>query len=242
MDYLVITLIMLLGAFLQGLTGFGSGLIAVPLLAIYLPLTTITPTLSIINLLMATYLSWMLRRHVLWSQWKWLLCMGVLGTLLGNFLLAQVNLVGLQVGMALLVMAVALCFWFGVQWYFPNTPRLQLMTGVLAGFSNGALTLGGPPVVLFLTSQRMSRNSFRATLAAFFWVLALTNVLSFTAQQRYNIEHVPLLLALVTGTLLGTWLGHRLSHHLSEQLFRRITLGLVFAAGLMALYSTWQAT
>src|SRR5690554_5123097 len=98
MDYLVITLIMLLGAFLQGLTGFGSGLIAVPLLAIYLPLTTITPTLSIINLLMATYLSWMLRRHVLWSQWKWLLCMGVLGTLLGNFLLAQVNLVGLQVG------------------------------------------------------------------------------------------------------------------------------------------------
>lgn len=242
MEYLVIALIMFLGAFLQGLTGFGSGLIAVPLLVLYLPLTTITPTLSIVNLLMATYLSWVLRRHIHLTQWRWLLVTGVLGTLVGNLLLAHVNLVGLQVGMALLVMSVAICFWFGVQWQLANTPRLQGMTGLLAGFSNGALTLGGPPVVLFLTSHRLARDSFRATLAVFFWVLALTNVISFSVQQRYEVSQFPILFALLAGMGIGTALGHRVSRYLSESLFRRITLVLVFSAGVMALFSAWQSS
>ncbi len=240
MEYLLITLIMFLGAFLQGITGFGSGLIAVPLLAIFLPLTLITPLLSVINLVLALYLSWMLRHAIQLRQWLPLLFTGVLGTLVGNFLLVWLNVDLLQLIMALLVITVGLIFWFGLQLKSTGTPWQQGFTGTIAGFCNGALTLSGPPVVLFLTSYGLARVSFRATLAVFFFTIAVTNVLSFSLQGSYELAHIPMLLAMAAGALIGGWIGHRISDYLSEQLFRKVSLLLVIAAGIIACWSALQ--
>lgn len=236
MEYLIIIGVMFLGACLQGITGFGSGLIAVPLLTLILPLTVITPTLSIVNFAMATYLAWVLRHHVRVSQWRALLMSGVLGTLIGNYLLAYLRLDWLQMGMALMIFAVALLFWFGIQWRHQSGKKLQTVTGLLAGFSNGALTLGGPPVVLFLTGNGMERLNFRATLTVFFWGLALTNILSFSVQGVYQQAHVPVVLSLLGGAIAGAWLGHRLSDYFSEQLFRKVSLILVMVASVIAFW------
>lgn len=236
MEYLIIIGVMFLGACLQGITGFGSGLIAVPLLTLVLPLTVITPTLSIVNFAMATYLAWVLRHHVRVSQWRALLMSGVLGTLIGNYLLAYLRLDWLQMGMALMIFAVALLFWFGIQWRHQSGQKLQTVTGLLAGFSNGALTLGGPPVVLFLTGNGMERLNFRATLTVFFWGLALTNILSFSVQGVYQQAHVPVVLSLLGGAIAGAWLGHRLSDYFSEQLFRKVSLILVMVASVIAFW------
>ena len=237
MDYFLIFLIMFVGAALQGITGFGSGLIAVPLLTLVVPLSVITPTLSIVNLVMASYLGWLLRHAFTVKQWLPLLIFGVIGTLAGNYLLAHIRLDWLQMSMAVLVISVAVLFWFGVQLRHQATAKLQAFTGLVAGFSNGALTLGGPPVVLFLTGNGLDRISFRATLTLFFWVLAFTNVISFASQQRYQQEYLPIVFALVVGAVSGAWLGHRVSALLSEALFRRISLFLVVIAGIIALIS-----
>lgn len=241
MDYTLITLIIFVGACLQGITGFGSGLIAVPLLTLLLPLSVITPTLSIVNFAMATYLAWMLRHAVRIQQWRWLLATGIIGTLVGNWLLNHIRLDWLQMGMAVLVISVAALFWFGVQFNHRSTPTLQSFSGLLAGFSNGALTLGGPPVVLFLTGNGLDRIAFRATLTVFFWALALTNIVSFGVQRRYEADHFPIVICLLIGAIGGAWLGHRISDKLSEQLFRKISLLLVIIAGLIAFVGAWNA-
>ncbi|SFR41002.1 hypothetical protein SAMN04488070_0634 [Pseudidiomarina maritima] len=241
MDYTLITLIIFVGACLQGITGFGSGLIAVPLLTLLLPLSVITPTLSIVNFAMATYLAWMLRHAVRIQQWRWLLATGIIGTLVGNWLLNHIRLDWLQMGMAVLVISVAALFWFGVQFKHRSTPTLQSFSGLLAGFSNGALTLGGPPVVLFLTGNGLDRIAFRATLTVFFWALALTNIVSFGVQRRYEADHFPIVICLLIGAIGGAWLGHRISDKLSEQLFRKISLLLVIIAGLIAFVGAWNA-
>lgn len=236
MDYLFIISVMFLGACLQGITGFGSGLIAVPLLTIWLPLSVITPTLSIVNFAMATYLAWMLRHAINIKPWLPLLLTGVIGTLAGNYVLAHLRLDWLQMGMAVMIFAVAILFWFGLQWRHKGGTSLQSVTGLLAGFSNGALTLGGPPVVLFLTGNGLNRISFRATLTVFFWILALTNIISFAGQGRYHTEQLPLLLVLLGGAIGGAWVGHRISDYLSEQLFRRISLVMVMVASAIAFF------
>ncbi len=238
MDYIWIFLIIFSGACLQGITGFGSGLVAVPLLSLLLPLTVITPLLSVINLTLAIYLSWVLRRYISIKKWQPLLIAGVVGTLLGNYALAYYDLELLQKAMAIAVILVAAIFWSGLQFHTRATPFQQRFTGWLAGFGNGALTLGGPPVVLFLTSHRLDRLAFRATLALFFLVLALTNVTSFAVRGIYQFELLPLLLTLLSGALSGAWLGHYLSPKLSERFFRRLTLGLVMVAGIVALLTS----
>lgn len=235
MDLLFIFLIMFCGALLQGISGFGSGLIAVPLLTLLLPLTTLTPVLSLVNLVMALHLCWLLRSYLSLRQWLPMVVFGVLGSWLGSALL-YFDLRWLQLGMAVLVLTAALLFWFGVQLQTRASRSQQALIGTVAGISNGALTLGGPPVVLFLTAQRLDRLPYRATLSFFFGVIAAANVLAFSLQHRYELAQLPLLATLLLAVISGAWLGHRLSPRLSEQRFRRLTLLLVMFAGLTALF------
>lgn len=237
MDYYLIALIMFAGAFLQGITGFGSGLVAVPLLSLLLPLTMLTPMLSLINVALAIYLAWLLRHYLALRRWVPLFLAGIVGTLIGNYALAHLPLATLQLGMAFFVIAAGLLFWFGVQLKLPAKLPQQSGVGLLSGFANGALTLGGPPVVLFLTANRLARSEFRATLAVFFLALGVTNVLSFGLQGRYATVDPLALFVLVVGALVGAYGGHRLSGQLSEQSFRRLTLLLVIGAGVMVLVS-----
>jgi uncharacterized membrane protein YfcA len=239
MDYLYIFMIMFSGALLQGITGFGSGLFAVPLLSLLLPLTLITPLLSVVNLVMAMHLCWLLRHYVNIRPWLALLAFGIVGSLLGNYILLHYNVSLLQLVMALFVLVVALLFWFGIQLNTRASAPVQALTGLLAGLGNGALTLGGPPVVLFLTSQRLDRLAFRATLSCFFLIMAATNVTSFTVQQRYHISLVNELSVLLVAVISGAWLGHHISGKLSDQLFRKISLILVMLAALVALIKAW---
>ncbi|WP_258806938.1 sulfite exporter TauE/SafE family protein [Pseudidiomarina sp. CB1] len=235
MDYYLIALIMFAGAFLQGITGFGSGLVAVPLLSLLLPLTMLTPMLSLINVALAVYLAWLLRHYLALRRWGPLFVAGIFGTLLGNYALAYVPLATLQLGMAIFVISAGLLFWFGIQLRLPARLPQQTGIGLLSGFANGALTLGGPPVVLFLTANRLARSEFRATLAVFFLALGMTNVVSFGLQGRYATIDPLALLVLIVGALLGAYGGHRLSGKLSEQGFRRLTLLLVIGAGIMVI-------
>lgn len=235
MDYYLIALIMFAGAFLQGITGFGSGLVAIPLLSLLIPLTMLTPMVSLINVTLAVYLAWLLRHYLTLRRWAPLFITGVLGTLGGNFALAYLPLTALQLGMAVFVIATGLLFWFGVQLKLPTRTPQQASVGLLSGFANGALTLGGPPVVLFLTANRLGRSEFRATLAIFFLALGLTNVISFGFQGRYATVDLHALTMLILGALLGAYGGHRLSGTLSETNFRRLTLLLVISAGLIVI-------
>ena len=239
MDYLYIFMIMFSGAVLQGITGFGSGLFAVPLLSLLLPLTLITPLLSVVNLVMALHLCWLLKSYVSIRPWLPLVLFGVIGSLIGNYMLVHYNVNVLQMGMAIFVLLVALLFWFGLQFKTQATPPQQAITGLLAGISNGALTLGGPPVVLFLTSQRLDRLAFRATLSWFFLIIATANVTSFTVQQRYHSGMLDELGVLLVAVVTGAWLGHYISPKLSDQLFRKVSLVLVMMAGLIALLKAW---
>ncbi|WP_157981094.1 sulfite exporter TauE/SafE family protein [Pseudidiomarina insulisalsae] len=238
MDYYLIALIMFAGAFLQGITGFGSGLVAVPLLSLLIPLTLLTPMLSVINVILALYLAWLLRHYLSLQRWFPLFIGGVGGTLAGNYALVHLPLASLQMGMAVFVITAGLLFWFGVQVQARAGSIQQGGVGLLSGFANGALTLGGPPVVLFLTANRLDRSQFRATLAAFFLVLGCTNVTSFSLQGRYAEIDLLTLLALIIGALTGAYGGHRVSSKLPEQWFRRLTLLLVIGAGVMVLLSS----
>ncbi len=235
MDYYLIALIMFAGAFLQGITGFGSGLVAVPLLSLFIPLTLLTPMLSLINVALAVYLAGLLRHYLALKRWGPLFIAGIAGTLIGNFALHHLPLATLQLGMAIFVITAGLLFWFGIQLKLPAQRPQQTGIGLLSGFANGALTLGGPPVVLFLTANRLARSEFRATLAVFFLALGLTNVVSFSLQGRYASVDPLAMLVLVIGALTGAYIGHRLSGKLSEQGFRRLTLLLVIGAGIMVL-------
>ena len=62
--YLFLFLIFLIAGFTQGVTGFGFGLVAIPLLSLFIDIKTAVPLCSLLGILITAYLSLRLRKHI----------------------------------------------------------------------------------------------------------------------------------------------------------------------------------
>ena len=121
---------------------------------------------------------------------------------------------------------------------FKNDTMAYGLAGILSGILNGATSLSGPPVILMLSNEGVNKGSFRKTLATYFMVLNIFSLPMFIASGLLDrpllIKSAIIFPSMVIGVILGIGLGNRMK----ENHFRKITLGLVFAMGLMTVISS----
>lgn len=233
MDIIFAGLVLFFATTLQGISGFGSGLVAVPILALWFPLTVLTPSLSLINIFVAAVIYWKNRQAARPWQWKWLILSGVLASLVAGSLLVSINEQLLKLTLGLIIIAVALVLASGRQLPSAEHTPGYLTIGTGSGILNGLMTLGGPPIVLFLANARLPKTQFRATLSLFFLSIAIANVANFMRQGLYNETHISLIALLLPCAIAGAALGQRLQHHVSEYRFRQLTIGLMLLSGII---------
>ncbi|MCK7458735.1 sulfite exporter TauE/SafE family protein [Idiomarina aminovorans] len=232
MEYFAAALVFFFAALLQGVSGFGSGLLAVPILALWFPISVLTPALSVINIIVGGWIYWKNKEAARPSQWKWLIFSGVIASLVSGSLLLTVNEQFIKLILGFIILAVALILASGKQLPTAEHAPGHIAVGAGSGLLNGLMTLGGPPIVLFLANARIPKQQFRATLSLFFCCIAIANVANFSRQSIYAETHLYLILALLPCALIGAGIGHKLQHHVSEQRFRQLTLLLMVLSGL----------
>lgn len=233
MEYVLAGLVLFFATTLQGVSGFGSGLVAVPLLALWFPLTVITPALSAINIAVSAVIYWQNRHAARPSEWKWLIIAGVVASFVAGSLLLSINEQWLKLVLGLVIITVALLLANGRQLPTAEHAVGHTIIGTGSGILNGLMTLGGPPIVLFLANARLPKTQFRATLSLFFLAIAVANVINFGRQQLYQSEQLILLGLLLPCAILGAAFGQRLQKHVSEQRFRQLTIGLMLISGII---------
>lgn len=164
-DLLLILCIILSAYFIRGITGFGSGLISVPLLALSQPLQFAIPLVLALDFTASIVLGGINRQQVDWAEIKILLPAGVVGACLGA--LALLNLPST----AVLVTLGVFTMFFGFRNIFGIQPEGQLsrawavpagLTGGLAGALFGA---GSPPYIMYLTRRLLNKSVVRATFS-----------------------------------------------------------------------------
>lgn len=232
MEYFAAAFVFFFAALLQGISGFGSGLLAVPILALWFPISVLTPALSVINIVIGGWIYWKNRDAARPAQWKWLILSGVIASFVSGSLLLTVDeqLIKLILGMVILVVALLLAS--GKQLPTAEHAPGHIAVGTGSGLLNGLMTLGGPPIVLFLANARIPKQQFRATLSLFFCCIAFANVVNFSRQAIYAEPHLYLVLTLLPCALIGASAGQKLQHYVSEYRFRQLTLVLMLLSGL----------
>jgi len=110
---IALTAVILLVAYLiRSMTGFGSSLVAVPLLALFLPLQFVVPLTLLLDFTTSVVMSGIHFERVKWNEIGVLIPFGMLGAVLGAKLLAN-----LPTAPMLMVLA-GLVFIFGVRSVF----------------------------------------------------------------------------------------------------------------------------
>ena len=127
-EYILIVLITFVACFIQGLSGFGSILLALPLLAIFLDIKTVIPLVALQGLFSAVLLLIGLRKDFEWKKVLPLFAGSIPGVPVGVFFLKTVSTGSIQMALGLIVVSYA-CFglYFRPVWESKQPgPRLRV--------------------------------------------------------------------------------------------------------------------
>ena len=238
--YLAASAILLLAYFLRGITGFGSGLIAIPLLAHFLPLTFVVPLVLVIDFTASVVLSRHMHMTVRWDEIRFLLPPSLVGILLGSFLLVNLPREPLLVGLALFVIFFGLRYVFNIHSERPISRWWSLPTGLIGGLIGALFGTGGPPYVVYLSHRLHDKTQLRGTLSGLFMLDGALRIITFLwiGLLLQDDMFISLLLAMPL-MALGLYLGNRVHLGISHRQQLAIIGGLLLLSGGSLLWKAW---
>jgi len=222
-----------LGAFVQGATGFGSGLI---INAFWLHI--MEPAYAIpLNVVTSLFISgipiYKLRKKLDFSKLKQFAIFGIIGIPIGMFLLVISNPSKLKFSIGILLVIYALIMLkintFSVK---VNNNSVNNLVGFISGIIGGLTALLGIIPVAWFNIQRLPKNTKRGTYEPFIFITSIVAILSFTFAGLYKIEMFFDLLKIIPALVIGSWLGINIYNQINEDLFRKTVLALILISGL----------
>lgn len=223
-----------IGGLVSGLTGFGTGLTALPfwihamppLLAS--PLVVVCSVVAQLQTLPAIWHAIELRRIMPFVVG------GLLGVPIGIALLPYVSAQAFKAGLGLLL--VVTCGFFLLMQVRPIVRRGGRLADASIGFGGGVLGglagLAGPLPTLWTGLRNWDKDTRRAVLQGFnLSILAFALVLQ-TTTGLMTLELGKMILIALPGTLFGAWCGRRLYARLDTRGFEKIVLLLLTLAGI----------
>lgn len=236
-DYILASGILLFAGFTQGVTGFGSALLAIPLLTLFIDIKTAVPLCSLHGLLITGFLSFRLRNHIDGRKILPLIIGCIPGVAAGVFFLkkAPPDLLAASMGTMLIGYSTyrLLCK--------PTKRVIHPTWAYIAGFFTGAigsaLSAGGPPTIIYTTLTGWSKDSIKASLSAFFLAggLLITSAHALNGLTTLAVLH--LFGVTVPAVIIGVITGSILYEKIDTQQYIRLLLIILIIMGLLMLKS-----
>jgi len=239
--WLVLVCIVLAAQTLGAMAGFGSNLLALPLLTwlcgeMHAPVRL----MLMLGILQSSGMAITMRSCIHWRTVRRIVLCGIAGIIPGVLL---ANFLPLKPSQILVLMGIVIAAG-GIMGFLTTrpTPSPETSGGAirnsallfLGGVIHGAFACGGPPVVLAVRTMLHDKNVFRATLF-FCWTLMDTAAfIGFGRSFDANVL-LPMLVLSLPMVLLGSRLGMKLCQCVSQSLFSRMTAALLVLSGLLSI-------
>lgn len=227
-------LVVLLAYWVRGMAGFGSGLIAVPLLTLMWPVTLVVPVVVALDYLGSASQGIKNVDQVAWTEQLVLIPFMVIGVAVGLWLLYAVStgLLARILGGFVIVYAI---------YQMLPLPELRgsrvaaSYCGLLGGLVGTLFGTGGPFYVIYLNLRGLDRNVFRATFAMNFLIDGGVRLAAFVAAGLYHRQTLGYLLAAVPIAGAGLYVGGRIQTGFSQRAFQLVIRVLLLTSGLALL-------
>ncbi len=213
--------ILFLGIAVQSTFGFGSALIAMPLLAMLVGLPTATPLVALVAMISCVVIvieSW---RHIhLAGAWR-LVVGAVAGIPIGLYGLKALPEEIMQLILGAVLVAFAAWSLARPHLLTLRSDRPACMFGFIAGILGGAYNCNGPPVVVYGSLRRWRPARFRATLQGFFLTSGFLIIPAHGLAGLWTGEVIRIWLWSIPSTLSAIFLGRFLNHRIPAGRFTR---------------------
>jgi uncharacterized membrane protein YfcA len=222
--------VVFLATLVRSAFGFGEALVAVPLLALRIPVRIAAPLAVLVSITVAAVVLVQDRHHVERRSAAWLVLATVAGVPLGLLLLTRLDARIVKNVLGAIIVAFAL---YALARRAPLHLREDrwpwlLGCGFAAGILGGAYGMNGPPLVVYGSLRRWSAERFRATLQAYFLPASMLGMAGYWVAglwvplvTRYYLLSLP-------GTIVAIVFGRFINRKMrGEQFVRWTYVGLV---------------
>ena len=235
---LVFFMLVMIGAFaVRSAAGFGAVLIAMPMLAFVLPISTavsVTTALTAITSVHQVSRDW---RRVAWRHFAIMAFYSAIGIGLGFYIIKMLDEHALRrsLGVFLILYSIyALATakasrtvsgrWRGV---------LAAGTGMAGGLLGTLFGAGvGPIYVVYFNALRMEREIFRVTMSTVVLLGGAARIAGYASLGFYERSSIALIAIGLPLVVVGSWLGDRVMRRLDPQMFSWLVGGLILLSGV----------
>ena len=188
----------IIGVILTGISksGFagGAGVVAVPILALVMPVPQAAALMLPLLLVMDVKAIHLYRKHINKTILISIIPAALIGIAIGSLLLTYTP--GHILQLALGIICIVFACWQSLTPFLGRMRGAGAFWGVISGITSTLIHAGGPPINIYLIAKSLPKLAWLATSAIFFGVMNLVKVIpySFTGQWTQQILWLSLIL------------------------------------------------
>jgi uncharacterized membrane protein YfcA len=224
-------LVLVAGYLVFGLSGLGSTIISIPILAHFLPISYLVPCLALIDCVSATFIGQTNREHIAKDEMKWLIPVTIVGFVIGATILVKVPDIYLRVALGVFAVAVGI---HGIVnpvivnrvsrwWVVP--------TGLFGGAMSTTFGTGGHIYATYLVARLPDKDRIRATMSTLIAFSAIVRAITYVVTGLITISLVVGALLAAPFAFVGLKLGTRIHVRMSQRQMRRLIGCLLIVTG-----------
>jgi len=237
LTWLLCAATLLVAYLVRGIAGFGSGLIAIPLLALFLPLSVVVPLVVLLDYVASASHGLKDRIEIQWRQILPLLPFSALGVLAGLYLFKTVDSVMLASALGVFILLYAVYTLVGRNNGGVASGLWAVPAGSLGGLVGTLFGTGGPFYVAYLKQRGLKKSQFRATFATVFLVDGAARLGGYLVSGFFSAEWILLSAMALPIMAIGLYIGGHIHTTISQRTFQIAVSGLLMVSGLSLLLS-----
>ena len=235
--YGIIGVIALCAGILQGVTGFGAGIVMMMVLPSLFPLNQAAGVSCAIAIVLSLFMTWRYRKHIQIKKVIWPAVLYVAVSSISIVFSTMVNQAMMKkvFGVFLIILSVYYLFLNKGQEKELSLPISVIFIAV-SGACDGLFGIGGPLMVLFFLGQTHSKEEYLGSIQAVF----LVNLIYGTMMRVFNHILTPWHLSyIITGMIcivFGMMIANKIVDRLDGEKIKKITYVVIGISGITNLF------
>lgn len=225
--------------------GFGTGIgsLAVPLMALIMPVPQASAIILPALLLTDIMTLWVYRKRGDWAHLRIMLPGAMVGTVIGYLAFRYLSDDAIRLGLGLIAVGLSVNIWYRTWRRRGAPPATEGPSWLKGGFwsvvsatTSVVANAGGPAIAVYLLPLRLDKTVFAATTTIYFAAVNYLKILPYWALGQFTVDNLTTTAVLLPAIALGMAAGFWLHHRLNDRQFYSWFCVLLFITGLKLLW------
>ncbi len=250
-DVVVFGIVVFVTHFIEGITGFGCTVLALPFCIAISGINVAVPVLGVVAWLLSLYIIVIDFRKIVWREYIRILSLVILGLPIGMWLFTSLPEKILKYILGFFMLIIALRGLYLSYFTHPqeavkedNTDCAHGMTVkkcllsvflFLGGIIHGAFSSGGPFVVIYAAQALVDKSSFRATLCTLWATLNSVLILNYVRTGVITGDILKLIIWTLPFLTVGMVLGNYAHKRINGEAFSKLVYVVLLLSGAFML-------